>query len=236
MSKSIEELVRQLVDDRESVNVDFKAELDFSLEKQRTGLAADSVAFANAEGGCIVIGVEDKTRTLLGISRPIDHDKIVQSITDLTDPPVPISIDNVEVDGKLVGLIRIPKGRLVHQLRRDRTVYIRRDAINYKATREEIVRLSDERDHNSRVYVSEAEKLHSFENGVFMLSGEKKHYRKMRKKGNLRPLAESVVFLPEFSDLTPAPEFGRTKGSLLMSYPNNKVITNQEFVKQVREA
>jgi Schlafen, AlbA_2 len=236
MSKSTEELVRQLISDRENLNVDFKASLNFSSEKQRVNLAADSVAFANAEGGHIVIGVEDKTRSLLGIPQPLDHDRIVQSITDLTDPPVPVTVDSVELDGELVGLIRILKGKQVHQLLRDRTIYIRRDGINYKATPEETVRLYDERDYDSRVYVSEAEKLHTFENGVFMLSGEKEHYRKITKKGNLRYLAESVVFLPEFSDLTPAPEFGRTKGCFLMSYPNTDVITNQEFAKQVREA
>ena len=236
MSLPIEEFVRQLIEGRENRKVDFKVAVDLSLEKQRVSLAEDSVAFANADGGNIVIGVENNTRAVAGISQPLDHDRIAQSITDLTEPPVGVTIDDVEIDGKLLGLIRIQKGVAVHQLRKDRTVYIRRDGFNYKATKEEIVQLSDERDYNSRVYLSEAERLHSSENDVFMLSGGRQHYRKIRKEGNMGYLSESVVFLPEFSDLTPAPEFGSSKGSLLMSYPNPNTVTNQEFAKQVREA
>ena len=228
--------VRHLIANREDKNADFKLELDFALEKIRAGLAEDAVSFANAEGGVVIVGVEDKTRRVAGIQAPLDHDRIVQSITDLTDPPVEVSVDTLDVDGKLVGVIRFSRGRMVHRLRKDRTVYIRRDGINYKATPEEIVQLSDERDYASRVYFEGPEELYSAENGTFMLSGETQPYRKIAKGGGLYNLAECPVFSPEFSRWTSAPEFGGTKGSLLISYPTFVAVTHRDFVQQVRKA
>ena len=229
------DLVRQLVDDRENKNVDFKLMLDFSRDKHKEALAVDVVSFANAEGGSIIIGVEDGTRQIRGI-QPLDRDQVIQSITERTDPPVDVVIDDVHIDGKLVMLIQIPRGKIPHRLRKDRTVYIRRDGLNFKATPEENFRLYNERDYSSPVYLAEPEVLHSSENGVFMLSGETQPYRKIRKEGRLGHLAECLIFIPEFSDITPAPEFGGTKGCFLVSYPNVTTITHQEFVSQVRQS
>lgn len=225
--------IRDLINNRENKDVDFKETIDFTNQKHRNGLAEDSVAFGNAAGGTIIIGVEDSTRAVKGMATPLNHDQIIQSITDLTDPPVDISVDSVDIDGVLVGIIKISRGKTVHRLRKDRTVYLRRDGINYKATPEEIILLSDERDYSSRVYLSEPEKLYSSNNGVFIFSEEERPYRKIAKRGGLRNLAECPVFLPEFSRWTSAPEFGDTKGSLLVSYPNFDYVKHKEFVEQV---
>jgi hypothetical protein len=228
--------VRRLIADKENKSTDFKLMLDFAQEKHKQGLAVDVVSFANADGGTIVVGVDDHTRNVTGISRALNTDQVVNSIIERTEPPVDVKIEHVNIDGRLVGLIGIPKGKTVHRLRNDRSVYVRRDGINYKATPEEVVRLYDERDPASRVYLSEREKLYSSENSVFMLSGEVLPYKKIRKSGSLGQLAQCVLFLPEFSDITPAPEFGGTKGCFLVSYPNVVPITHHEFVGQVRES
>jgi hypothetical protein len=170
-----------------------------------------------------------------GIAAPLNHDQVIQSITDLTDPPVDISVDSVDIDGVLVGIIKISRGKTVHWLRNGRIVYIRRDGINYKATPEEIVQLYDERDYTSRVYLSEPEKLHSFDNGVFIFPAVKQSYRKIIKSGGLEQLAESPVFLPEFSRWTSAPEFGNTKGSILVSYPLLDHMNHKNFIEKVTE-
>lgn len=225
--------IRRLINDRENKNVDFKLQVDFTIPQQRVGLAKDVVAFSNAEGGTIIVGIEDKTRDIKGIKSPLDHDQIVQSITDLTDPPVDISVDSVKIDGVLIGIITIPRGKMVHQLRQDRTIYLRRDGVNSKATPDEIILISDEREYSSRVYLSEPEKFFSIDNTLFMLTGEELPYRKIEKRGGLRQLAESPVFLPEFSRWTSAPEFGNTKGSLMVSYPNFGYLKHKEFVEQI---
>ena len=219
MSNSQIDDIRRLINNREDKNVDFKLLVDFDHDKSKNRLAKDIVSFANAEGGIIIVGVEDQTRQIIGIAARLDHEQIVQSITDLTDPPADISIDTIEIEGKLVGLIRIKRGKIVHQLRNERTVYLRRDGINYKATPDEIAQLLDERDFSSRVYLSEPFRFFSSDNSIAMLSGEEKPYRKIAKVGGFRPLAECPVFLPEFSRWISAPEFGDTKGSLMVCYP-----------------
>ncbi len=229
------DVIRDLINNRENKNVDFKEKIDFTNQKQRNRLAVDSVAFANAEGGTIILGVQDDTREIKGIGVPFNHDQVVQSITDLTDPPVDVSVDSVEIGAALIGIINISRGKMVHRLRNDRTVYIRRDGINYKATSEEIVQLYNERDYSARVYLSEPEKLHCFDNGVFILPGVNQPYRKIIKSGSLEQLAESPVFLPEFSRWTSAPEFGDTKGSILVSYPILEHVNHKKFIEQVAE-
>lgn len=229
------DVILGLINNRENKNVDFKEKIDFTNQKQKNRLAEDSVAFANAEGGTIILGVEDSTRELKGIGAPFNRDQVVQSITDLTDPPVDVSVDSIEIGAALIGIIKISRGKMVHRLRNDRTVYIRRDGINYKATSEEIVQLYDERDYTSRVYLSEPEKLHSFDNGVLIFPEVNQPYRKITKSGELEQLAESPVFLPEFSRWTSAPEFGDTKGSILVSYPLLEHMNHKKFIEKVTE-
>ena len=138
--------IRKLINGRENKDVDYKVSIDLSKPKTKKDLAIDAVSFANARGGIIVVGVEDKTKVIVGLSSPLDHDRIVQSITDLTYPPVDTYVDTITMDDKPIGIIQFHRGKAVHQLRKEGTVYIRRDGINYKATPEEIVRLFDERE------------------------------------------------------------------------------------------
>ena len=235
MNESETNDIRRLINNRENKNVDFKLLINVSRDRDKNKLAQDVVSFANADGGTIIVGVDDKTRDIKGIQTPLDHDQIVQSITDLTEPPVDISIDTIEIDEMHLGLIRIPRGKTVHWLRKNRAVYLRRDGINYPATPQEIVQLSDERDYSSRVYLSEPDSLLSSDNTVISISGEKLPYRKIAKEGGLGHLAECPVFLPEFSRWTSVPEFGDTKGSLMVSYPDLDHIDHSYFVKQVAE-
>ncbi len=233
MCSSEIDVIRQLINNRENKSIDFKRLVDFSHDRSKNRLAQDVISFANAEGGTIIVGVDDRTRHIIGIPTPLDHDQIVQSITDLTEPPVDISIDTIEIDGRLLGLIRIQRGKTVHRLRKDRTVYLRRDGINYIATPEEIAQLLDERDYSSRVYLSEPNKLFSSDNGVMMLSGEEQPYMRITKQGGLENLAECPVFLPEFSRWISAPEFGDTEGSLMVSYHDLDYMRHNDFIAQV---
>jgi hypothetical protein len=227
--------IRRLINNREDKNVDFKRLVDFTTDKSKNKLATDIVSFANAEGGTIIVGIEDQTSEIIGIAEPLNQEQIVQSITDLTDPPVDISIDTIEIEDKLVGLIQIKRGKMVHRLRNGRTVYLRRDGINYQATPEEIAQLLDERDYSSRVYLSEPYRFFLSNNNITMLSGEEKPYRKIAKVGGFMPLAECPVFLPEFSRWISAPEFGDTKGSLMVCYPKFGYIKHNDFVAKVSE-
>jgi predicted HTH transcriptional regulator len=172
------EAIRRLINNRENNNVDFKLLVDFSRERNKKRLAQDVISFANAEGGTIIVGVEDKTRCPVGIPEPLHHDQIVQSITDLVEPPVDISVDTVDINGKLFGVIKIQRGKAVHRLCKGKTVYVRRDGKNDIATPKEITQFSDERDYSSRVYLSKPDRLFFSDNGATILSGETQPYRK----------------------------------------------------------
>jgi len=235
MSSSEIEDILQLINNRENKDVDFKLKLDLSRDRLRNRLAEDVVSFANAEGGTIIVGVEDETRHIIGILTPLDHDQIVQSITDLTEPPVDLSVDTIEINGMLVGLIKIPRGKAVHCLRRERRVLIRRDGIKSTATPAEIAQLSEERDYSSRVYLFEPDTFLSSDDRAVMLSGEEQQYRKIAKRGELGHLSECPVFLPEYSRWISAPEFGDTKGSLMVNYYDLSYIKHSDFISQVAE-
>jgi len=226
--------IRDLINGRENKDVDYKVTIDLSKPKTKKDLAIDAISFANARGGIIVIGVENKTRAIIGLSKPLDHDRTIQSITDLTYPPVDAYADTVTIDDKMIGIIRFQLGKSVHRLQ-NQDVYIRRDGINHRATPEEIVRLADERDYLSRVYFSDSFESYSSDNKTILLSGEEKPYRKVGKTGGLTNLAECPVFLPEFSRWTPVPEFGATRGMLMVNYQGFDYIRHDYFVDKVSE-
>jgi ATP-dependent DNA helicase RecG len=65
-----------------------KFKLDLSSPK---GLLKTLVAFANTDGGKIIIGVEDKTRRSVGFKSPLDEEKrlcnlVADSIRPRTEP------------------------------------------------------------------------------------------------------------------------------------------------------
>ena len=84
---------------------------------KRNDFADDLAAFANARGGTLVLGVDDKTRELLGL--PIEHlDAVEGWVREICNDSVKPSIDAVirklelpDSTGKLVPLIRIDVAR-----------------------------------------------------------------------------------------------------------------------------
>lgn len=89
----------------------------------RDALADEIGAFANAEGGVIVLGVEDKTRNVSGI--PLEHldrlERFVREIcADALDPEAPVHILRIELPDQSgrqwpVLRLRIPKSLFVHR-------------------------------------------------------------------------------------------------------------------------
>lgn len=94
--------------ERESKSLEFKSRLPaFSA------LIKTCVAFANGCGGKIIIGIEDKTRAIVGVTDEIRHrlyDDFPNSLYDMTSPGLLANIYEQSFDGSSVMIIEIANG------------------------------------------------------------------------------------------------------------------------------
>jgi ATP-dependent DNA helicase RecG len=94
--------------ERESKTLELKLRLpDFRA------LAKTCIAFANCSGGDIVIGVEDGTRKIVGVSeveRDRLYDEFPSSLYDLVNPPLAPHIYEKNIDGRCLMIVRIWPG------------------------------------------------------------------------------------------------------------------------------
>ena len=133
--------LKDLIEEGEGFFVEFKREIDSAID-----IAAEIVAFANTEGGILLVGVDDDQsiygvsdfeaveRRLVGICR----DSIVPSI-------VPeIERARVEKTGKTVVVVRVPKGLDKPYRTKTDHYYIRAGSTRRRTTKEELARLFQE--------------------------------------------------------------------------------------------
>ena len=104
------------------------------------------VAFSNTAGGHLIIGIEDKSKEVLGISNPLDEEERLCSL--IADNIAPRLVPDVEVisvgDKTLLAVEVYPSGRRPHFLKKegpDEGVYVRLGSTNRKADAELIEEL-----------------------------------------------------------------------------------------------
>ena len=134
--------MKRLLNQREGPKLDYKLMMPLSSETHKKEIAKDVIALANTPGGrgYIVIGVRDKTREIEGVN-PDDYpeEKIQQIIQNRCDPPIAISVEHVEIDGKFLVVVIIYKSAArPHQMRQTGAFYIRRGSTTDFAHRDEI--------------------------------------------------------------------------------------------------
>lgn len=113
---TIEEL-KKLIDTGEKVDVEFKkAKNDLNKD------VYESVcSFNNREGGHLILGVEDKTKNIIGVN-PERVDKMLKEFTtsinnaNKINPPMYLTPEIYEIDGKMIIYIRIPEGAQLRRL------------------------------------------------------------------------------------------------------------------------
>jgi len=128
--------LRSRIQNWEDVHTEFKLQAVHPDE-----LAAAIVAFANSDGGQLIIGVSNDRR-VVGVT---DLDKLRQYVENVATnncvPPISISLATVTHDSETVLVITIPKGDQ-RPYRTDRGVYYLRTASGRRpASREELLRL-----------------------------------------------------------------------------------------------
>lgn len=132
-----------LIKKEEGMKLDFKQRIDLETESGRKELAKDICALANSRGGrgYLIIGVEDKTKKIVGVEKGIlIEEQIQQIVSARCEPPIPISLHLVPVDGKQVGVITIYDGeQKPYQLRENGAFYIRRGSTTDTMRKQEII-------------------------------------------------------------------------------------------------
>lgn len=127
---------------QESSKLDFKLKIDIMLESGKKELAKDVCAIANSRGGRghIIIGIEDKTKNIVGINKDdYNEETIQQIISSRCEPPIPIDYEVMELDSKLIGIITIyDGGQRPYQIRDTGTFYIRRGSTTDVMRKQEI--------------------------------------------------------------------------------------------------
>lgn len=137
-----------LLKKEEGPKLDFKAKINLKTYGEKKEFVKDVIAMANSRGGrgYIIFGVEDKTKKVLGIN-PKDYkeERIQQVIYNRCDPPVAVSVDFVELEGKTLGVLTVYRSHhRPHQMIHNGAFYIRRGSTTDTARRNEIANLFQE--------------------------------------------------------------------------------------------
>lgn len=133
-----------LIQQREGTKLDFKLKIDISSESGKKELAKDVCAIANSKGGrgYLIIGVEDRTKRLVGINKlkALDEEKIQQVVSSRCEPPIPITVEVVNLDGIDIGIITIfDGGQKPYQIKETGAFHIRRGSITDIMRKSELV-------------------------------------------------------------------------------------------------
>lgn len=137
--KKLENLLKK----EEGPKLDFKQSLDINTDTGKKELVKDVCAIANSQGGRghIIIGVEDKTKKIIGINtEEIVEEQIQQVVSSRCDPPIPISVEKVKYNGKDLAVIAIYYGeQKPYQVRDNGAFYIRRGSTTDIMRKDELV-------------------------------------------------------------------------------------------------
>ncbi len=114
--------------------------LALMLEPDVDELAETMVAFANADGGTVVVGVDVEGRAT-GRVYPDEVEAAVRAAVRLCRPPVRVEVQQEEIAGGFAFFIRVPRSAKLHSLA-DGRVLIRSGAENRPLSGEEVRQLA----------------------------------------------------------------------------------------------
>ncbi len=141
--------ILSIIKRQEGLKLDFKQKLSLDFESGKKELAKDVCAIANSKGGrgYIVVGIEDKTKELIGLdeSEVFTEEQVQQIISSRCEPPIPISVDEYNISKKRICIITIYDGeQKPYQLKENGAFYIRRGSTNDTMRKQELVEAFEE--------------------------------------------------------------------------------------------
>ena len=149
MFDSLTDLIEKIYLGEDST-IEFKRELP-----HRESLADEIAAFVNANGGVILIGVDDDSE-IIGIDRQ-DLDRtertVVEICGDNIDPMVHIVTEKLQVDNKNLLKIEVPRSPFVHKS--SNGYFIRQGSSKREMATEQLARLLQSRSQAHRISFDE---------------------------------------------------------------------------------
>lgn len=132
-----------LIRREEGPKLDFKQKIDIDTESGKKELAKDICAIANSRGGrgYLILGVEDKTKNIIGFDKTgFTEEQIQQIVSSRCEPPIPISLEFIELSDKNIGVITIyDGGQKPYQVRENGSFYMRRGSTTDTMRKQELV-------------------------------------------------------------------------------------------------
>ena len=131
----------------EDTTIEFKREMP-----HRNSLADEIAAFANAQGGVILIGVDDY-REIVGLELP-ELDRIEKTVVEICndwiEPTVPIFTEKLRLDGKNLLKIEIPRSFFVHKTHNG--YYKRQEKTKKEMSTQQLARLFQTRSQPRKIH------------------------------------------------------------------------------------
>lgn len=135
--------LKNLLKKEEGIKLDFKRKIDIYTDSGKKELSKDVCAIANSRGGrgYIIIGIEDKSKEIIGVDDlDLSEEQIQQIVSSRCVPPIPVSFDLVKLEEKNIGVITIFNGnQKPYQIRDNGAFYIRRGSTTDTMKKEEII-------------------------------------------------------------------------------------------------
>lgn len=127
---------------KKSLRMGENSVLEFKTEQiHNNSIAKEMVAFANTEGGMLLIGVRDDG-SVEGISDRKVEERVVQICRNNIAPSLIPKIEFIEIYGKMVLVVETPKGpNRPYKVKASGKFYIRAGSSSVEPTSEELVRL-----------------------------------------------------------------------------------------------
>jgi hypothetical protein len=118
-----ERFEKLLVED-ESNYLEFKEELDLQSNSSKAKFLREVLSLANTpiRNGYVIIGVEDKTKALVGLKKNITEEQVQQVISEWCRPPIKCTYQNIEYKNKTFGVVEVNPLRPPYTLKK-RTGY-----------------------------------------------------------------------------------------------------------------
>jgi predicted HTH transcriptional regulator len=162
-----QQALERLLAQDESASLEFKEKIDLESKEGKAKFLKEMLALANSavDLAYLIIGVEDKTKKLVGVNG-ITDEQLQQVVADNCRPPIVFSYSVLKHKGIPLGIVRIPHSQLrPHTVKKkfeyldsstkkqesilETQVFVRRGSKIDVATPEEIIAMAQDRESDA---------------------------------------------------------------------------------------